>query len=70
MDQTIFAKKILRCTPALWSMVLSGQRNLGFNKAKKASKLLKTNVELWINPGASVKKRIKAWENYKQTGGC
>lgn len=68
MERKDFAKKVLRCSPAFWNMVLAGTRNLGFKKAKRAAKKLGTSAELWIDDSDSVKKkRRKAWDDFAGT---
>ena len=66
MEQKIFAEKKIKCSESTWSLVLSGKRNLSYRLAKKASKFLGTEIDIWINPNTPVKKRREAWENFNK----
>lgn len=66
MTKTDFAKKILKCTHTHWYGVLSGKKNLGYEKASVASQVLGTERDLWIDPNASVNDRCKAWKEFAE----
>jgi len=67
MNQKIFAEKKLRCSESLFSYVLNGKRNLRYQLAKTASRLMGTKIDLWINPQETVVDRRTAWEKYLST---
>ena len=68
MTQREFATK-LEMTLRHWAYVLDGRRNLSYARAQKAAELLGTTVCLWMDPQATAKERMAAWENFKQEGG-
>jgi len=48
-----------------WRYVLLGKRNLSYSKAKVAAPLLKTSVEVWMDPSL-VADRQAAWAIYQE----
>ena len=68
MTQREFATK-LEMTLRHWTYVLDGRRNLSYVRAQKAAELLGTSADLWMDPQATAKERMAAWENFKQEGG-
>ena len=63
MTKQEFSSKILRCSYSLWRAALLGERNLGYKKAKLASQVLVTDIEVWIDPSKQPE-RIKAWNKF------
>ena len=66
MTQREFAEKYLKVSPRHWSYVVAGRRNLAYRKAQKAAKLLGTSHDLWIDPMASKRERMDAWEEFQR----
>jgi len=50
-------------------MVLRGERNLSFNKARLVSQLIVTPIETWINPEKTLDRQA-AWEKFSKTDGA
>ena len=68
MTQKEFARH-MEMTLRHWAYVLDGRRNLSYVRAQKAAELLGTSADLWMDPQATAKERMAAWENFKQEGG-
>ena len=68
MDKIQFSQ-LVRCTPTHWRMVLRGERNLSFNKAKLVSQLIVTPIETWINPEKTLDRQA-AWEKFSKIDGA
>lgn len=64
MTQKEFADTVLQSSQAFWGMVLSGKRNLGYEKAQAASVVLNTSLDLWMNPKANHNERKAAWNMF------
>ena len=65
MTQKEFARH-MEMTLRYWLYVLAGRRNLSFAKAQKAAELLGTTVCLWMDPQATAKERMAAWEEFQK----
>ena len=65
MTQKEFARH-MEMTLRHWAYVLAGRRNLSFAKAQKAAELLGTTVCLWMDPQATAKERMAAWEEFQK----
>lgn len=65
MKQKEFAE-LMKFKPSFWSMVLSGKRNLGFEKARTVAHVLSTSTDLWVDPKADPKERVEAWEKFNR----
>ena len=65
MTQREFATK-LEMTLRHWTYVLDGHRNLSYARAQKAAELLGTTVCLWMDPQATAKERLAAWEEFQK----
>lgn len=63
MNQRQFAISVLKISPATWSQVLNGQRNLGNDNADKVAAILATDKDMWRNPRMA-KYRLVAWEKF------
>lgn len=48
----------------MWSLVLSGKRNLSFTNASRVSKILRTGITLWLDPEADPQERKGAWQKF------
>jgi hypothetical protein len=64
INQSIFAEKKVGCSGALWSLVLSGKRNLEYYKAKNAARALKTKIDLWTSRVEDVNQRREVWADF------
>ena len=59
--------KILGCSTDMWNKTLKGDRNLGYPRAKIASQVLNTVLDVWMD-SERVLDRQAAWKNFSKEG--
>lgn len=60
-----FAGVVLRCSQSMFDKVLNGDRNLSFQRARKAANVLGTDVTVWMDPKCAAERK-SAWKKFSK----